>query len=128
MDVSKSQEENRYILREGIKIIGNPAGIIDKGKNIFLGGEEGGEDEEEPTSLPNKVRHGAGAMLFLQVKKGGNNYFQPNEKGAKSFSPTKNFQTPRGGVRQKFAEGMLIWWVPKRPICKFFPWSYKFFP
>ena len=34
----------------------------------------------------------------------------------------------RRGVRQKFAEGMLIWWVPKRLKCKFFQWSCKFFP
>ena len=35
------------------------------------------------------------------------------------------FQNDRGGVRQKFAEGMLIWWVPKRPNCEFFPWCIK---
>ena len=29
----------------------------------------------------------------------------------------------RRGVRQKFAEGMLIWWVPKRLFCKLFLWS-----
>ena len=34
----------------------------------------------------------------------------------------------RRGVRQKFAEGMLIWWVPKRLFCKLFLWSCKFFP
>ena len=33
----------------------------------------------------------------------------------------------RRGVRQKFAEGMLIWWVPKRLFCKLFLWSCKFF-
>ena len=41
---------------------------------------------------------------------------------------TLYFSLQRGGVRQKFAEGMLIWWVPKRPVCNFFPWSCKCFP
>ena len=33
-----------------------------------------------------------------------------------------------GGVWKKFAEGMLIWWVPKGQACKLFQWSCKFFP
>ena len=44
------------------------------------------------------------------------------------FPLTRVCEVVRGGVRQKFAEGMLIWWVPKRPVYKFFQWSCKFFP
>ena len=33
----------------------------------------------------------------------------------------------RGGVRQKFAERMPIWWVPKAPVCKFFSMVLQFF-
>ena len=50
-----------------------------------------------------------------------------NLKYAKNFS-WKFRKNRGGGVRQKFAEHLLIWWVPKRPTCKFFRLSCKFFP
>ena len=48
--------------------------------------------------------------------------------GYVTLNTTLFFLAWRGGVRQIFAEGMLIWWVPKCTVCKFFPWVCKFFP
>ena len=61
------------------------------------------------------------------------NILSPNQCDVQTFSTSPKSTwilvlSETRGVRQKFAEGMLIWWVPKSSICKFFQWSCKFFP
>ena len=70
--------------------------------------------------------------IFAGIKFRG---FRPNPRKSAKFNTFENshrshpiYCPSRGGVRQIFAEGMLIWWVPKCTVCKFFPWVCKFFP